>query len=409
MTQHQRVAIVGVGQSKRNYARHKRLGWKHMVVEATYEALKDANMEAKEVNGGVANYHGEAYMGYGGIGPTLADELGMCPIGIVPIVAQCTGGGVTAMEGWSQVASGLHDRVLCLTFDGDDTTHLLDNYNISDDCDWDYMAGLGHEEAGKLRENAYYRKYGYDLKVVAKWAQQCYWYANRNPRAVHFKDPPPSTEILTKELLPGSKIPSFEAQQFRATPTQGCAVFLLVPEEDASKYTKNPVFLDGVEYGASPTLFSKNYYYPDTALQKFDIAELSAMHWAAEQAYRMARVKPSEVDLGQAYAPALNGPLTLEALRICELGKGGQFVLDGETGIDGKCPMCTDGGVLASSLSSGADVGDMIVESVHQLRGDVELPSRQVKNAQVAACGGYQAVGSGCTVTVLTNRKHLPI
>jgi len=48
----------------------------------------------------------------------------------------------------------------------------------------------------------------------------------------------------------------------------------------------------------------------------------------------------------------------------------------------------------------------MIVESVHQLRGDVELPSRQVANPEVAACAGYQAVGSGSTVTVLTNRRR---
>lgn len=48
----------------------------------------------------------------------------------------------------------------------------------------------------------------------------------------------------------------------------------------------------------------------------------------------------------------------------------------------------------------------MIVESVKQLRGEVELPTRQVKDAEVAVRQGYQAIGSGSTVTVLTNKKR---
>lgn len=400
-----RVAVVGVGQSKRNYVHHKKRGWKHMVVEAAYEALKDAHMEAREIDGGVVNYHGEAYMGYGGIGPTLADELGMIPVAFMPIVAQCTGGGVSALAGWSQVASGLRKRILCITFDGEDTVGLTDNYNLSDDTDWDYMAGLGHIEAHLVREQAYYRKYNYDLRVVAKWVQQCYWYANRNPRAARFKDPPPPTEDLTDALIPGTNIPSIRALSNRTVGTQGGAAFVLVPEEDAGSYSTAPVYVDGVEYGASPTLFSKNYHYPKQAIEEYDITALSATHWAAKQAYRMAGVTPEEVDLAQVYTPAV-GAMTLEALQICPLGKGGQFVLDGETAVDGKCPTSTDGGVCASSLSSGADVGDMIIESVHQLRRDVQLSSRQVEGAEIAVCAGYQAVGSGSTATVLTTRSR---
>lgn len=401
-----KVAIVGVGQSKRDSAYNRISGWKHAVVEAAYEALKDANMEAKEIDAGIANYHGEAYMGYGGIGPTLSEELGMNPIGFTPIVAQCTGGGVTALTGWSHVASGRYKRVLCVTFDVDDCIAVTDNYNISHDSDWDYMTGLGHIEGQDMREQAYYRKYNYDLRVAAKWVQQCFWYANRNPRAAHFKDTPPATEVLTKELLPGTRIPSLQVMANRFVMTGGAAAFILVPEEDSGKYSRTPVYLDGVEYGTCSSLFSKNYNYPKPALERYDIAEITSTHWAAEQAYRMAGVRPDEVDLAEVYGIDVLGIQLLEALQVCQFGKGGQFVLDGETAIDGKCPTCTDGGVVASSLTSGADMGDMIVEAVHQLRRDVQLPSRQVKDPEVAACAGYQAVGSGSAVAVLTNRRR---
>ncbi|HCU93574.1 MAG TPA: hypothetical protein DHU96_12930, partial [Actinobacteria bacterium] len=81
-----KVAIAGVGQSRRDSAYNKKGGWKSAVVEAVYEALKDARMDPSDIDGGVVNYHGEAYMGYGGIGPTLAEELGVTPVGIIPIV-----------------------------------------------------------------------------------------------------------------------------------------------------------------------------------------------------------------------------------------------------------------------------------------------------------------------------------
>lgn len=401
-----RAAIVGVGQSKRDYAYNKKNGWKHMVVEAAYEALNDAHMDPKEIDGGVANYHGEAYIGYGGIGPTFSEELGLNPVGIMPIVAQCTGGGITAMTAWSQAVSGLHKRILCVAFDGDDCTHVLDNYNISDDSDWDYMAGLGHEEAGDLREVAYYRKYNYGLDVAGKWIQQAYWYANRNPRAACYKASPPPMEEMIREVVPGSRSPSLEAQGSRVVFTGGAAGFIVVPEEDAASYTSKPVYIAGCEYGTSPGLFSKNYFYPREGFRTADITELPATRYAADKAYRMAGIRPEEVNLAQVYSPGLLGVICLEALQICPIGKGGQFVLDGQTAVDGKCPTNTNGGQVAFSLTSGADVGDMIVESVHQLRGDVELPSRQVANPEVAACAGYQAVGSGSTVTVLTNRRR---
>jgi len=122
-------------------------------------------------------------------------------------------------------------------------------------------------------------------------------------------------------------------------------------------------------------------------------------------AFGMAGIGPEEVDVAHCYGENVRAIVQLEAMQICPRGKGGRFVLDGETGIDGKCPTQTDGGYSAFSLTSGADVGDMIIELTHQLRGDVEFQSRQVKDAEVAVCSGYQAVGSGSAVVVLTNRR----
>jgi 2-acetylphloroglucinol acetyltransferase len=400
-----RVAIVGVGQSKFNYVHAKKKGWKSLINEAAYTALKDANMEAKEIDGGVVNYHGENWLGYGGIGPTVSDELGMCPVGFTPIVAQCTGGGVTAMHGWTSIASGLRNRVMCIAFDGEDCISNLDNYNISDDTDWDYMTGLGHMDVMWLREQAYYRKYNYGPEVMAKWIQQCIWYANRNPIASRYKDPIPRTEEMLQTIIPGNKSLTLGAQANRWAPGMGAAAFILVPAEEATKYTKTPIYLDGVEYGNYPTLFSKDIHYPKPELEKADATELPNARWAAEKAYKMAGIEPEDISIAQVYANTMSGILLLEALQVCPVGRAGQFVSDGETEVDGKCPTCTDGGTIGLAITSGAEVGNMIVESVHQLRGDVDLPSRQVKDPKVAVCGGYQAVGSGCTVTVLTNRK----
>jgi acetyl-CoA C-acetyltransferase len=397
-----RVAIVGVGQSPRNYAWAARRTWKALAVKAVYDAFSDANISPREIEHIFVNYHGEIDTEYGGIGPAVSDYLGLCPVGATPMVAQCTGGGVSIQAGVAAVASGMFDKVLVLGFDKEETDSAtpLEVFNVSTDSDYDFTLGFTHLDGIFMSEQLYMKKYGYDLEPVAQFAVQDHWYAKRNPKALHYRTPTPTKAECMEEVYPGSKTPTMDAIRNRSLALcEGATALIVVPEQDAKKYTDTPIWVDGVSYKCTGHYYAVRHHYPVPEVSEFDLASIGSAFVARQEAFKMARIAPEDVDVAQVYDNQIIGILDLEALGICPMGEGGRFVLNGETAVDGRCPTCTDGGKTAFGMSSGADVLDGIVESVIQLRG--EAGKRQVKNAQIAACVGFQGQGGGSTVTVL--------
>ncbi len=397
-----RVAIIGIGQSPRAPRHNRRHTWKEILVSAVYEALDDAGVAPREIQAGFVNYHGEMYIETGGLAPIIADYLGMTPISFSVVSAQCTGGALSLYGGVTGVASGRYDKVLVIGFDKEEPlVNPLDTFNASFEVEYDYNLGLTHLDGIFLREQAYMRKYGYDLRPVAKFAQQCYWYANRHPRAIRYKEPIPSMEELTQEIWPGSLMPTLGSIRKRGLAVSGgaAAALILVPEKDAHKHTDVPVFVDGFSHKVISHYLGKQQYYPVPGLEDSDITSLPNAAMAAREAYAMAGITPDAIDLAQVYDNQATPMLFLEALGICGPGEAGQFILDGGTAIDGRCPTNTDGGRTAFCLSSGADVTDQIVESVIQLRGQAD--ERQVKDPKISACCGFAGCGGGASVTIL--------
>jgi acetyl-CoA acetyltransferase len=68
-------------------------------------------------------------------------------------------------------------------------------------------------------------------------------------------------------------------------------------------------------------------------------------------------------------------------LRFCMNGQGGPFVQSGATGIDGRHPMNTSGGLVSKGHPIAATGLSMAHEIVTQLRG--EAGERQVRNARI--------------------------
>jgi acetyl-CoA acetyltransferase len=115
-------------------------------------------------------------------------------------------------------------------------------------------------------------------------------------------------------------------------------------------------------------------------------------------AFRMAGVKPDDVDVLEAYDSfTITALLHLEDLGFCEKGEGGPFVMDGKLGPGGALPTNTNGGGL-SYTHPGMYGMFLIVEAVRQLRGT--CGDRQVPGAEVAVAHGSGMVLS-CMATLV--------
>jgi acetyl-CoA acetyltransferase len=128
---------------------------------------------------------------------------------------------------------------------------------------------------------------------------------------------------------------------------------------------------------------------------------------AARKAYKQAGVGPDDIDVAEVHdATSFCEIYQVEMLEFCAEGKGGPFVEEGNTMLDGKIPVNTSGGLVSKGHPVGATGLSMIHELTTQLRG--EAGPRQVKNARLAlAENGGGVIGfeeAAACVTILERR-----
>lgn len=117
---------------------------------------------------------------------------------------------------------------------------------------------------------------------------------------------------------------------------------------------------------------------------------------AAANAFRMAGLGPSSVDVCELYDPFSFEILRqLEAFGFCGEGEAGAFVAEGNIAAGGRLPVTTDGGTMSfSHAGANAQQLQRIIRAVEQLRGS--CPTCQVAGAEVALCSNG---GSGALFT----------
>ena len=120
---------------------------------------------------------------------------------------------------------------------------------------------------------------------------------------------------------------------------------------------------------------------------------------ASNAAFEMAGIGPEDIDIAQLQDTESGAEVMHMAENgFCEHGEQESIIQNGETEIDGKFPVNTDGGCLANGEPVGASGLRQVYENVLQLRGDAG--ERQVPNdPRTAYTHVYGAPGiSGVTI-----------
>lgn len=126
--------------------------------------------------------------------------------------------------------------------------------------------------------------------------------------------------------------------------------------------------------------------------------------FAAERAYRMAGLQPSDIDVAEVHdATSFCEIYQVEMMGFCARGEGGAFIESGATTLGGRIPVNTSGGLVSKGHPVGATGLSMTNELVLQLRG--EAGERQVEGARIAlAENGGGVIGfdeAACSVLIL--------
>ncbi|MHA1918140.1 MAG: thiolase C-terminal domain-containing protein, partial [Promethearchaeota archaeon] len=173
--------------------------------------------------------------------------------------------------------------------------------------------------------------------------------------------------------------------------TDGAACVFLASEEEAYKYTDNPIWVSGIGQGSA----SLSLHDRKGGL----LTGINATKEAARQAYEMSGMSPKDIQIAEVHDCFTIAELVaLEDLGFYEPGKAAAAIARGETKRDGVRPINTSGGLKTKGHPVGATGVGQIVEIFKQMRGIAERNRQVKKDLKVGMT--HNVGGSGATVVV---------
>ncbi|HZJ44331.1 MAG TPA: hypothetical protein VFD63_11220 [Pyrinomonadaceae bacterium] len=383
-----RAAIVGVGETA--VGRVPDLGATQMYVQACGRAMDDAGLTGRDVDAVItANswsephyYHAEWIAEYLGILPQHCLTLG-------------TGGGtiIAALShAVSAIETGLCQTVLLAAAD-----NWLSAFTREKMVEM-MAANAGHHQFEipygsfvpalyALFAQAHVNRYGTTSEQFAKVAVTARKHAALHPGA-QMRAP-----ITTADVIESKKVADPLHLLDCALISDGGAAIVITSAARARDCRAKPVYLLGLGEA----------HQHEHVIQAVSLTETAAAESGA-RAFAMADLTVNDIDLAMLYDPFTPAVVMfLEDLGFCQRGEGGSFVEAGETELNGRLPVNTNGGLLSYAHPGNPGSLLLTVEAVHQLRG--ECADRQVEDASVALVHGEGGIMSSHATAILGNEQ----
>lgn len=379
-----KVAIVGAGMTP--FAEHFALGIKDLLPMAFAES-------AASVDKGFRTADLQAAW-FGALGSTdgfpsgvLADALGLPGLPVTHIQNSCATGNDAVRNALYALASGAVDVALVIGADKLRETaqkDLLGEWQpMTWDRAWDSQLGLFPHAGYALHVNRYLYESPATHEHMAMVAVKNHYNGARNPKArLRFE--------ITMEQARDAPVVADPFRVYDCVPqSDGAAALILAAEDVVDCYTDRPVWVRGVGLGLDSVMHQ----------HKRDMTTFPATVRAAREAFRMAGLGPSDIDVAEVHDFFTGIELmSYEDLGFAERFEGYKLIESGVTALGGALPVNPSGGLKAKGHPPGATGVAQCVELFEQLRGSA---ANQVDGARIGLAhnvGGPTAVAA---VTIL--------
>jgi acetyl-CoA C-acetyltransferase len=379
------VAIIGVGMNKWGELWQKSL--RDIFVEAALLAIEDAGVDHID-SMYVGCMTSGLFVGQEHLSSLLADYLGAGPISAARVESACASGGLAVRMGFMEVASGMNDIVLVggvekmTDVGGDGATFAL---STAADQEYEVYHGITFPGLYALMARNHMEKYGTTREQLAQVAVKNHDNGSKNPLA-QFPQKVTAEQVI-KSIMIADPLTILDCSPI----TDGAACAILCPVEMAKKITKKPAVKIIGTGNATDTIALHS---------RADLTTLNATVKAAEEAYKMAGMKPDDIDLVEVHDCFTIAEIVVsEDIGFFKKGEGGKAVESGITAIGGEKPINTSGGLKSKGHPVGATGVGQVVEVVHQLRG--EAGDRQVKDARIGMTQNMGGSGGSAVVHIM--------
>jgi acetyl-CoA C-acetyltransferase len=396
------VAIIGAGMIQ--FGRRDEDSLMDMLAYASLNALDDAGQVVGTAVGTGDKPVDAVYVATMGAGilqhqtavaSALVDRLSLLPAAADTVENGPASGGSAVKNGLLAVASGYYDTVLVV---GGEKMREVTGWRATD-----FVATLTHPQAeyiygvtlpgmAGMFTRLYMEKYGVTREHLVQVAVKNQKMGALNPYA-HVE------MVITREGIfdsPHSVVNNPPVADplhlYDACPvSDGAAAVIICPLDMIKNAKKPPVLIAG--FGQATDTH--------TLQEREDPTDLRAVRLASQQAFDMAKVKPSDIDLAELHdAFTILEIAESEHVGFFKTGEGGKAAAAGKTQLGGPIPINVSGGLKARGHPVGATGVAQVAEIVWQLRHEVGK-DRQVKNAKTGLTVNFGGFGNNVLAFVL--------
>ena len=380
------VAVIGIGKTPFGAFPDRDL--RGLAVESAVKAMANAKVEPGQIEAFyLGNFAGPSFVGQSHLAPFVAGSMGITGVPCTRVEAACASSGSAFFHGVSAVGAGLYDVVLITGVEkmtSQETPRVAEILAMAGECCTEGKAGATFPALFAMIANRHMHQYGTTREHLAAVAVKNHANGAKNPDA-HMRK-----VITAEQALKGKPIAEPLTVYDCSLVSDGAASVILCALDRAKEFTDKPVRVLGIAQ-------TSDYVALD---RKEDITTFRSVRAAAEKAYAMGGVAPSDIDLAEVHdCFTIAEIVAIEDLGFAEKGKGGFYTAEGCTAIDGVKPVNTSGGLKAKGHPVGATGVAQICDLVLQIRG--EAGERQVAKRNIGLAQNLGGSGASCVVTIM--------
>ena len=364
----------------------------------------------------IGNCSSDLFEGQSHTAPLMTSWIGLAPRPATRVEDACASSGVALRQGILAIASGLYDIVLVggiekmtalptekvtdvlgtagdtlyeipagFTFPGfyaAMATAYLDRYDAPTDVLM--RVGIKNHENGALNDKAHFGQRIADVMQARKASA-----AKKGQPIPTWND---EMEFLRDERA--NPLIAWPLRLFDCSPiSDGASALLLVSEDLARSFTDTPIYIIGSGQASDGGL-----------LDRADLTTIPAARLAAQQAYTMAGVQPSDIKVAEVHdCFTIAEIIATEDLGFFAPGHGWRAAAEGVTARTGARPINTSGGLKAKGHPVGATGTAQVIEIWKQLRG--QAGARQLPgDINLGLTHNVGGTGQTCVVHILERR-----
>jgi acetyl-CoA C-acetyltransferase len=309
-----------------------------------------------------------------GLASAVVDSLSLSPAGAETIENGPASGASAIKQGFIAVASGLNDVVLVT---GAERMREVNNLEATEFVATlthplaEYIYGVTLPSLAGMFTRLYMEKYGVTARHLAMVAVKNQNNALLNEFAHLHQEISVEGILDSPEAATNNPYVADPLRFFDCCPVSDGGACVILASEDVARKTGRPlVRLSGVGQATDT----------HAVHEREEPTDLLAVRGAAEKAFAMAGIEPSDVDVAELHdAFTILEIVESEEVGFFKKGEGHLALERGETAIGGKLPINPSGGLKGRGHPVGATGVAQAYEIVTQLRG--EAGERQVAGA----------------------------